>query len=185
MEKIKKLLSIFVVDTLVMLVSWAGLSLILLGVRVFSGSQVALIRMLSVYSFFIVMFCYAFYLAFDLSKCLSIEIRVEKMKVQTSAEPEKGHLEPKLLLRFVYTRVIKVIAAGLIFTLVSWLLLLQEYVWGFFLLGASLGFLFFWIFGFLKHQLGYREIKGSSAVSADVGRLVDPPEIRSNSSVKD
>lgn len=179
MDKIKKLLSIFVVDTLVMLVSWAGLSLILLCVKMFSAAQAALVRMLSVYSFFIVMFCYAFYLAFDLSECVSTEIRVEKMKVLTSVEPQKRHLEPRLLLRLVFTRVIKVIVAGLIFTLVSWLLLLQEYVWGLFLLGASLGFLFFWILGFLKQHLGYRKVEGSSALAADMRNPADPLEVRS------
>ena len=69
------ILLIFVGDTLVMLVSWAGLSLILLGVRVLSAQQVALMKMLSVYSFFVVMFCYAFYLIFDLCEYLSTEIR--------------------------------------------------------------------------------------------------------------
>ena len=78
MNTIKKILLIFVIDTLIMLVSWAGLSLILLCIRVASTQQVALMKMLSVNSFFIVMFCYAFYLVFDLCECFSTETQGKK-----------------------------------------------------------------------------------------------------------
>jgi hypothetical protein len=78
MEKIKKILLIFAVDTLITLISWAGLSLILLGIRTFSTPQAVFAKILSVYSFFVVMFCYAFYLVFDLCVYFSTEIRLEK-----------------------------------------------------------------------------------------------------------
>ncbi|MCK4385303.1 MAG: hypothetical protein KAW52_03480 [candidate division Zixibacteria bacterium] len=185
MRKIKKILLIFVVDTLVMLVSWAGLSLILLGVRVLSAQQVALMKMLSVYSFFVVMFCYAFYLIFDLCEYLSTEIRFGKMKGQMLEESTKEHSESKLLLYLVFTRMIKVIAVCLILTLIFWLLWLQEYVWGFFLLGASLGFLVFWVLGLLKHHLGYQQDKESSGVTEEVEKLADPKKIRSKTPVED
>ncbi len=71
MVTIKKMLLIFVVDTLVMLISWAGLSLILFGVRIFTSPQAGLVKILSVHSFIVVMFCYAFYLIFDLCEYLS------------------------------------------------------------------------------------------------------------------
>jgi glucan phosphoethanolaminetransferase (alkaline phosphatase superfamily) len=73
MGTIKKMLLIFVVNTLVMLVSWAALSLALLGVRAWMGLQSPLVTLFSINSYVIVMFCYAFYLIFDLGEYLSTE----------------------------------------------------------------------------------------------------------------
>lgn len=78
MEKIKKILLIFAVDTFIMIISWAGLSLIIFCIRALSPPQATLVKILSLYSFFIVMFCYALYLAFDLCEFFSSEIRTEK-----------------------------------------------------------------------------------------------------------
>jgi len=73
MDTIKKMLLIFVVNTLVMLVSWAALSLALFGVRAWVGPQAPLTTVFSIHSYVIVMFCYAFYLVFDLCEYLNTE----------------------------------------------------------------------------------------------------------------
>ena len=78
MDTIKKMLLILVVNTLVMLISWAGLSVILLGVRFLSGPQAALVKILSLHSFVVVMLFYAFYLVFDICELISIETQGEK-----------------------------------------------------------------------------------------------------------
>ncbi len=78
MDTIKKMLLIFVVNTLVMLISWAGLSLAILGVRHFTSSQFALVKILSIHSYIVVMFFYAFYLIFDLCQYFSTETLGEK-----------------------------------------------------------------------------------------------------------
>jgi hypothetical protein len=73
MDTIKKMLVIFVVNTLVMLVSWAALSLVLLGVRIWVDPQAGLVQIFSIHSYVLVMFCYAFYLIFDLGEYFSTE----------------------------------------------------------------------------------------------------------------
>jgi len=78
MDTIKKMLLIFVVNTLVMLISWAGLSLIILGVRVFTSPQAGLVKILSIHSYIVVMFFYAFYLIFDLCEYFSTETQGRK-----------------------------------------------------------------------------------------------------------
>ncbi|KPL01192.1 MAG: hypothetical protein AMJ91_01170 [candidate division Zixibacteria bacterium SM23_73_3] len=78
METIKKMLLIFVVNTLVMLISWAGLSLIILGVRAFTSPQASLVKILSIHSYIVVMFCYAFLLIFDLCEYFSSQAQGEK-----------------------------------------------------------------------------------------------------------
>ncbi len=78
MNTIKKILLIMVVNTLVMLISWAGLSVILLGVRFLSGPQAALVKILSLHSFVVVMLFYAFYLIFDICEFISTETQGEK-----------------------------------------------------------------------------------------------------------
>ncbi len=65
----------------------------------------------------------------------------------------KKHSGSKLWLCLVFTRSIKIVIACLAITFVLWLIWLQEYVWGFFLLGSALGILFFWILTYLKQQL--------------------------------
>jgi hypothetical protein len=171
MDTIKKLLLIFVVNTLVMLVSWAGLSLIIFGVRVFTSPQADLVKVLSIHSYIVVMFFYAFYLIFDLSKYFSTQSRFEKMKGQMLEESTKGRLESKRFFRVVFTRVIRVTAVCLVLTLIVWLLWIGKFTFGSFLAGAVLGFLVFWILSFLKHHLGYQQIKESSGVIEEVGKL--------------
>ena len=78
MDTIKKMLLIFVVNTLVMLISWAALSLILLGLRAYAGPQAALVKIFSIHTYIIVMFSYAFYLIFDLSEYFSTETQRKK-----------------------------------------------------------------------------------------------------------
>ncbi|MGB2770588.1 MAG: hypothetical protein WBC88_12760 [Candidatus Zixiibacteriota bacterium] len=78
MNTIKKMLLILVVNTLVMLISWAGLSVILVGVRFLSGPQAALVKILSLHSFVVVMLFYAFYLIFDICEFISTETQGEK-----------------------------------------------------------------------------------------------------------
>lgn len=75
MDTIKKMLLISVVNTLVMLISWAGLSMILLGVRFLSDPQAALVKILSLHSFVVVMLFYAFYLIFDVCEFISTETK--------------------------------------------------------------------------------------------------------------
>lgn len=75
MDTIKKILLIMVVNTLVMLISWAGLSVILVGVRFLSGHQAALVKILSLHSFVVVMLFYAFYLVFDICEFISTETK--------------------------------------------------------------------------------------------------------------
>jgi hypothetical protein len=84
MDTIKKMLLIFVVNTLVMLVSWAALSVALLGVRAGLGSQAPLATVFSINSYVIVMFCYAFFLIFDLCEYLSTET-LEKRESSNAA----------------------------------------------------------------------------------------------------
>ncbi len=78
METIKKMLLIFVVNTVVMLVSWAALSLLLLGVRTTIGPDAALVKIFSIHSYIIVMFFYAFYLIFDLCEYFTVETERRK-----------------------------------------------------------------------------------------------------------
>ena len=185
MDTIKKILLIFVVSTLVMLISWAGLSLILFGVRVLTSPQAGLVKILSIHSYIIVMFCYAFYLIFDLCAYFSSEIRFGKMKGQMLEGSTKGHLESKLLLHLVFTRVIKVIAVCLALTLIVWLLWIGKFTLGSFLAGVAAGFLVFLILSFLKRHLGYQKAKESSAVTEEVGKLTDAEEIRPKAPVED
>jgi hypothetical protein len=70
-------LLIFAADTLMMLISWAGVSLIIFCVRVIFTPQAVWAKMLSVYSFFIVIFCYALYLVLDLCLYITMEIRLK------------------------------------------------------------------------------------------------------------
>jgi len=78
MERIRKILLIFALDTFIVLISWAGLSLIAFCVRAFSTVPTILMKMFSIYPFFIIMFGYAFYLILDLCEYLSTELRIEK-----------------------------------------------------------------------------------------------------------
>ena len=77
MKTIKRILLIFAADTLMMLVSWAGVSLILFCGRAIFTPQAVFAKMLSVYSFFVVMFCYTLYLVFDLCIYITMEIRLK------------------------------------------------------------------------------------------------------------
>ena len=108
MDTIRKMLLVFLGDTLVMLISWAGLSLMLFGIRIFTGPEAGLVKILSIHSYVVVMFCYAFYLIFDLCGYFSTQSRLKKTKDQNSEESTKEHLESKLLLRLVFTRTVKV-----------------------------------------------------------------------------
>ncbi len=78
MKKIKAILLIFIMDTFIMLVSWAGLSLINFCFRAFSPPETFLTETLPLYSFLVVLSCYAFYLIFDLCECLLTESWLEK-----------------------------------------------------------------------------------------------------------
>jgi hypothetical protein len=78
MERLRKILLIFALDTFIILISWAGLSLIAFCVRVFTTAPTIPMKMLSIYPFFTIMFGYAFYLILDLCEYLSTELRVEK-----------------------------------------------------------------------------------------------------------
>jgi uncharacterized membrane protein len=75
MDTIKKLLVIFVLNTLVMLVSWAGLSLILLGFRFFIGPGSDMAKIFSIHSYIVVMFFYAFYMIYDVCQYVSAQTR--------------------------------------------------------------------------------------------------------------
>ncbi len=73
MDTVKKLLLIFVLNTLVMLVSWAGLSLLLLGIRFSIGPESGVAKIFSIHSYIVVMFFYAVYMIFDLCEYVSAE----------------------------------------------------------------------------------------------------------------
>ena len=168
---IKKVLLVFVGNTLVMLLSWAGSSLILFGVRAFTGPQAGLVKILSIHSYVVAMFFYAFYLIFDLCEYISTLSRLEKMKGQMLEESTKRHLESKLQLRLVFIRTAKVVAVCLVLTLIVWLLWIGKFTLGSFLAGGSAGFLVFLILSFLKRHLGYQKAKENSAVTEKVGKL--------------
>ncbi len=185
MHTIKKMLVIFIGDTLVMLVSWAGLSVILFCIRVISARPVALINMLSVSSFLVATFCYAFFLTFDLWECTSTLSRSGRTEPRRLEESTKGYLESKRFLNLVFTRVIKVITVCLVLTSAVWLVGIGKFTFGAFLAGAALGFLVFWMFGFLKRYLGYQQVKESPAVTEKMGRLPDPEGIKPTAPVED
>ncbi|GAF96132.1 unnamed protein product [marine sediment metagenome] len=185
MDTTKKMLRIFLINTLVMLISWAGSSLILFGVRVFTSPQAGLVKILSIHSYVVAMFFYAFYLIFDLCQYCSTQSGFEKMKGRMLEESTKRHLESKRFLHLVFTRVIKVIAVCLALTLIVWLLWIGKFTFGSFLAGAAIGFLVFLILSFLKRHLGYQKAKESSDVTEEVGKLTDPEEIRPKAPVED
>lgn len=185
MDTIKKILLVFVGDTLVMLISWAGLSLILFVLRAFINPQAGLVKILSIHTYIVAMFFYAFYLIFDLCQYFSTQSRFEKMKGPMLEESTNRHSESKLHLRLVFIRVIKVITVCLVLTLIVWLLWIGKFTLGSFLAGAALGFLVFLILSFLKHHLGYQQGKESSGVTEEVGKLTDPDEIRPKAPVED
>ena len=185
MDTIRKMLLVFLGDTLVMLISWAGLSLMLFGIRIFTGPEAGLVKILSIHSYVVVMFCYAFYLIFDLCGYFSTQSRLKKTKDQNSEESTKEHLESKLLLRLVFTRTVKVMAICLVLTLISWLFWLGKYTLGSFLAGAALGFLAFWVLSFLKRYLGYRQNKEGLGVAEEIGKLTGSEEITQRTPVED
>jgi hypothetical protein len=78
MDTVKKMLLIFIVNTVVMLVSWAVLSLTLLGVKAWIGPEAALVKIFSIHSYVVVMFGYAFYLVYDLSEYFGSETMGKK-----------------------------------------------------------------------------------------------------------
>ncbi len=185
MDRIKKMLLIFTANTLVMLVSWAGLSLTLLGVRDFTSPQAALTKILSIHTHIAVMFCYAFFMVFDLFEYLSTQSRFGKMKGQMSEQLRTGHPESKLLLVLVLTRVVKVMAACLLLTVIIWLLWLGKYTLGSFLAGAALGLLVFLILSFLRSHLGEHQIKQSSSLTEGAEKLNESEQIRPKAPVED
>jgi hypothetical protein len=71
MDTIKKLLLIFVINTLLLLVAWAGLSLVLLGVRMVTSQESGLTKIISIHSYVVVMFFYGLYLIYDICEYLS------------------------------------------------------------------------------------------------------------------
>jgi hypothetical protein len=78
MEKIKKILLIFAIDTFIMLVSWAGLFLILALLRVLSPPEFVFIKVLPLYLFLTILACYAFFLIYDLCEYLFTENWIDK-----------------------------------------------------------------------------------------------------------
>ena len=131
------------------------------------------------------MFCYAFYLIFDLCEYFSTQSRSKKAKDQKSEESTQQHLESKLLLRLVFTRTVKVMAICLVLTLISWLFWLGKYTLGSFLAGAALGFLAFWVLSFLKRYIGYRQNKEGLGVAEELGKLTGSEEITPRAPVED
>jgi hypothetical protein len=75
MDTIKKLLLIFIINTLLLLVSWAGLSLVLLGVRMATSPESGLSKIISIHSYVVVMFFYGLYLIYDVCEYLSTASR--------------------------------------------------------------------------------------------------------------
>ncbi len=185
MDTIRKILLVFLGDTLVMLISWAALSLIILGIRFHAGSQADLVKILSIHSYVIAMFCYAFYLIFDLCEHISTQSRLNKVKGQKSGASGKESLESKLLLRLVLTRTVKVMVICLTLTLVSWFVWLGKYTLGSFLAGATLAFLVFWALSLLRHHLGYLQDKDGSGTTEEIGKLTGPEEIMPKATVDD
>ncbi len=77
MSSIRNILLIFSLDTFIVLLAWAGLSLITYGVKVVTPLPEIPVKILSIYSFFVVMFCYALFLFLDLCECFSNESHPE------------------------------------------------------------------------------------------------------------
>jgi Na+/glutamate symporter len=185
MDTIRKMLLIFLGDTLVMLISWAGLSLILFGIREFTGPEAGLVKILSIHSYVVVMFCYAFYLIFDLGEYLSTQSRRREIEAQKSEESTRQNLESKLLLRLVFTRTVKVMAICLTLTSIVWLLWLGKYTLGSFLAGAAFGFLVLWVMSFLKHRPVCRENKEGLSAAGNMGKLAGSEQVISQAKVED
>lgn len=185
MDTTKKMLRIFLINALVMLISWAALSLILFGVRAFAVPQAGLEIILSINSYVVAMFFYAFYLIFDLCQYCSTQSGFEKMKGRVLEESIKRHLESKRFLHLVFTRVIKVIAVCLVLTLIFWLLWIGKFTFGSFLAGAAAGFLVFLILCFLKRYLGNQKATESLGMTEEAGKLTDSEEIRPKAPVED
>ncbi len=185
METIKKMLLTFVVNTLVMLISLAGSSLLIFGAKVLKSPEATLVKILSLHSYIAVMFCYAFYLVFDLCEHFLTHSGSERTTAPMSKEFTKEYSESKVLLRLVVTRAIKVIGACLIFGLVFWFLWLGEYAFGSFLMGAALGLLAFLISSFLRHRLTYRQVEQNLTQREGPQSLTNPEEIRPKAPVED
>jgi len=73
MQKIKKILLIFAVDTFIMLVSWAGLILLSSLLKTLSPPEFIFVKVLPLYLFLTVLACYAFFLIYDLCEYLYTE----------------------------------------------------------------------------------------------------------------
>lgn len=78
MQKIKKILLIFAVDTFILLASWAGLILLLSLLKSLSPPEFIFVKVLPLYLFLTVLACYAFFLIYDLCEYLYSEKWVEK-----------------------------------------------------------------------------------------------------------
>ena len=78
MQKIKKILFIFIIDTFIMLVSWAGLILLLAILKALTPADFVFVKLLPLYLFLTVLTCYAFFLIYDLCEYLYSEKWVEK-----------------------------------------------------------------------------------------------------------
>jgi hypothetical protein len=78
MQKIKKILIIFIIDTFILLVSWAGLILLLSILKALTPPEFIFVKLLPLYLFLTVLACYAFFLIYDLCEYLYSEKWVEK-----------------------------------------------------------------------------------------------------------
>jgi hypothetical protein len=75
------------------------------------------------------------------------------MNVQILDEIIQGRFGSKALFRLIVSRIIKTVALCLIFTLLLWLLLLEDYVLLFLSLGVISGLMIFWMWRFMENGL--------------------------------
>ena len=107
------------------------------------------------------------------------------MKAQLLEKLIEEHLGFGSFLRLVFTRVIKIMAACLVLTLIVWLVWLGKYTLGSFFAGAVFGLLVFLSLCFLKRYLGNQRATESSDGAKELEKLTDPDEVRPKAPIRD
>jgi hypothetical protein len=102
------------------------------------------------------------------------------VKAQILEKLVQGHAGLGQIIRLVLIRAFRVLAFSLISTLIVWLLWLENYAWGAFLLGAALGLLAFLALNSLKKRLNLQNLDASGRKED----LSDPERIKPEAPVE-
>jgi hypothetical protein len=97
----------------------------------------------------------------------------------------KGHLGFSSFIRVVWARVLRVMAACLILTLIVWLVWLGRFALAAFLAGAAVGFFVFLIGRCVRGYLIDREAKDDSGATRKINDAADPKKVQPRSQVED